>query len=72
MKLLIEIDAPGIEHFHVHEPDVPIEIAAFVRSLVKSRTRGPEPKVSVHVVHDDSVIVDAGALIRLQQKAGAK
>ena len=72
MKLLIEIDSPGIEHFHIHEPAVPTEVGAFVARLVRARTRGPEPRVHVLVLSDDQVAVDVNELLRLHQKAGAK
>jgi len=72
MKLLIDVEAPGLEHFHIQEPDVPKEVGAFVRALVKSRTRCPEPRVTVVPLGDNDVCVDAAALLRLQTKAGAK
>jgi hypothetical protein len=66
VKLLIEIEAHGIEHLHIQEPAVPLEIGAFIRALVKSRTRGPEPKVSVVVLGEHDVAVDARAHLHLQ------
>jgi hypothetical protein len=71
MKLLIEVEAPGLEHFHIHEPNVSAEVGAFVSKLVRSRTRGPEPAVHVHIVPDGAVLVQADALLKLQSKATA-
>jgi hypothetical protein len=75
VKLLIEIEAPGIERLTAtqsdHEEDVPKEVAAFVSALVKSRLRCPAPKVTVLNVGSGAVLVDTGALLRLQEKASA-
>ena len=68
MKILIDVEAPGLEHSN-SETDVPTEVGAFVRALVKSRTRGPEPRVTVVELGENDVCVDAGALLRLQTKA---
>jgi hypothetical protein len=66
MKLLIAVE--GLENFVLQEPDVPQEIGAFVAKLIKSRTRGPEPRVLVLACGENHVMVDVDALVRLQQK----
>jgi hypothetical protein len=71
MKLLIEVEAPGLDQSHTHEPDVSKEVGAFVSKLIRSRTRGPEPKVTVLSVDTDAVVVDAKQLLALQSKANA-
>lgn len=72
MKLLLDIIAPGAENTHAQEATLESEIAAYVKALVKSRTRGPEPRVVVVCLGDNDVCVDADALLRLQTQAGAK
>ena len=71
MKLLIAAEGPGTENLPAQFPALTQEIKSFVSHLVKSRTRGPEPKVEVIVAHDDAVLVTTQSLIKLQEKAAA-
>lgn len=71
MKLLLDIIAPGVENTHGQEPTLESEIAAYVKALVKSRTRGPEPNVVVVCLGKNDVCVNADELLRLQSKATA-
>jgi hypothetical protein len=69
VKILIEVEAPCLDASHVYEPGLREEIGAFVCALVKSRTRGPEPRVTVFLLRENDVVVNADALLRLQSKA---
>jgi hypothetical protein len=72
MKLLLEIESPGLENGHAYEAELSKEIGAFVSRLVKSRTGVSPPRVTILSAGPDAVIVDANALLRLQRKAVAK
>jgi hypothetical protein len=71
MKMLLDIIGPEVENGHGHEATLESEIAAYVKALVKSRTRGPEPRVAVVCLGPNDVCVNADELLRLQSKATA-
>jgi hypothetical protein len=68
----LDIIATGVDQSSPQETPVETEIVSFVKALIKSRTRGPEPRVTVVFLGPNDVCVDADQLLRLQTKAGVK
>ena len=71
MKILLEVEAPGWNGSTPGELPVDLEIHHFISRLVESRS-GRKPKISLAVLGDNYVVVDADALLVLQKKAGLK